>query len=106
MDEAPNLDYICQLSQGNKDFMRKILQVVKKELPLEIKTYKLHLAEEDFVLAAEDVHKLKHKISILGLEKGYHLAVDHEENLIKSNVSLKLDFDEILVLMLRFIEKT
>lgn len=106
MDEAPNLDYICQLSQGNKDFMRKILQVVKMELPLEIKTYKLHLAEEDFVLAAEDVHKLKHKISILGMEKGYHLAVDHEENLIKGNASLKLDFDKILVLMLRFIEKT
>ncbi len=106
MDDVPNLDYICQLSQGDKDFMHKILQVVKKELPLEICTYNLHLAEEDFIMAAEDVHKLKHKISILGLEKGYHLAVDHEENLIKGNVSLKLDFDKILELMLRFIEKT
>ncbi|SHJ89641.1 hypothetical protein SAMN04487911_1536 [Arenibacter nanhaiticus] len=106
MDVVPNLDYICQLSQGDKSFIHEILQVIKKELPLEIWTYNLHLAEEDFVMAAEDVHKLKHKISILGMEKGYHLAVDHEENLIKGNVSLKLDFDEILELMLCFIEKT
>ena len=53
-------------------------------------------AEEKFKEAAEVVHKLKHKISILGLEKGYEVAANFENNLIQNSELGKVDFESIL----------
>ena len=42
------------------------------------------------------MHKLKHKISILGLEKGYEVAVAYENNLLNGTTDLKDQFERIL----------
>ena len=42
------------------------------------------------------MHKLKHKISILGLEKSYYLAADFEDELKKGQTSLATDFEKVL----------
>jgi hypothetical protein len=44
---------------------------------------------------AQSVHKLKHKISILGLEKSY-LAEEYESNLKNNSTNLHSDFESIL----------
>jgi hypothetical protein len=49
---------------------------------------------------------LKHKISILGLEKSYQIAIDYENQLKEGNSVLKDAFEEILAEMMRFIDKT
>ena len=49
------------------------------------------------------MHKLKHKISILGLEKSYDIAVAYEENLIEGNTKGKEDFDKILANITSFL---
>jgi HPt (histidine-containing phosphotransfer) domain-containing protein len=104
MKEQPNLLYLKEISGGDLAFENQMLEIVKKELPEEIKSYENSLKENNFKLTAEIVHKLKHKISILGLEKSYQIAIDFEENLKKSNLSLQIEFEEILDSMINFIK--
>ena len=104
MNEKPNLLYLKEISGGDVEFEEKLLKIVKKELPEEINTYKNFLNENNFKQAAELVHKIKHKISILGLEKSYQVAIDYEEDLKQDNLNLKLEFEEILNSKICFIK--
>ena len=63
----------------------------------------LALKNKDFIKTAEDVHKLKHKISILGLQKGYVIATDYENNLKEGNYTLQEDFEKILQMITTYI---
>ena len=78
MKEQPNLSYIHQLSGRDPVFEEKLISIIKKEFPEEKARYFKHLEEKNYKLTAEDVHKLKHKISILGLEASYYLAENYE----------------------------
>lgn len=101
--EQPNLSYIDALSGGDKAFKLKLISIVKEELPLEIEVYQKNIKLKNFKEAAENVHKLKHKISILGLETSYQIAVDYEEHLKVNSIELKKEFDAILKEMIRFV---
>ena len=79
--EQPNLNYIHKLSGGNAAFELQLITVLKKEFPLEKEQLKNVVEANKLNEAAELVHKLKHKFSILGLEKSYELAVEYENNL-------------------------
>ena len=79
--EQPNLNYIEELSEGDKAFEAKLILVLKKELPLEFEEYQRNFEEKNCIKTAENVHKLKHKISILGLTKGYEEAAKFENDL-------------------------
>ncbi len=103
--EQPNLNYINDLSGGNEEFKAKIIGILKRELPVEIGTYMEQMTLEDHSQAAQAVHKLKHKVSILGLEKSYYLASDYEDNLYDNSVALKEDFEQILKAMEEFVEQ-
>ena len=50
------------------------------------------------------MHKLKHKISILGLEKSYYIAEEFEENLKENSSHLQSDFESILKRMQDFLD--
>ena len=78
--EQPNLSYINNLSGGDKAFEAKLIGIIKEEYPVEKAIYIKNIELKNFKEAAENVHKLKHKISILGLEKSYNTANTFEEN--------------------------
>ena len=59
---------------------------------------------ENVLRAGDDVHKIKHKISILGLTKSYDVAVDYENNLIENSTEGKVEFEAILQNMTSFLE--
>lgn len=101
--EQPNLNYIDQLSAGDEEFKAKMIAIVKEELPMEIIAYKENLTQEKYMLTAECVHKLKHKISILGLENSYYLADQFENNLKQESTLLKNEFNLTLETMQEFI---
>ncbi len=103
--EQPNLSYIEELSGGDQSFKKKLIDIVKQELPHEISEYNTHVKAGLFDLAAENVHKLKHKISILGLEQAYYLAVDYEEDLKNKKMEKQVEFEKILSQMSLFIEQ-
>ncbi|WP_111707424.1 Hpt domain-containing protein [Lutibacter citreus] len=104
MTEKPNLEYLKELSGGDIEFEQKMLEVVKKELPVEIENYKKHLVNKQFNEAAELVHKIKHKISVLGLEESYQVAIDYEEELKKGQIKQQKSFEDILDSMTIFVE--
>ncbi len=94
--EQPNLSYINELSGGDEAFKNKLITILKNEFPEEKEVYFKNFKAKNFKETAENVHKLKHKISILGLEESYKIAENYEDNLKESNVSGYETFNEIL----------
>jgi len=103
--EQPNQSYINTLSGNDEAFKQKLINIIKEEFPIEKQTYFDNINAENFKLAADNVHKLKHKISILGLEKSYEVAGAYENNLIKASTDLKEEFEVILTVMTTYIEE-
>lgn len=103
--EIPNTNYIDELSGENNDFKNKLIGILKKELPEEVNLYKTQIEKLLFNDAALSVHKLKHKISILGLEKSYYIAENFESNLKNNSTDLQDDFENILKSMQAFVDK-
>ena len=103
--ETPNLNYIEQLSGGDATFEKKLLSVFKMEFPQEIAIYNENISNKAYLKAAGNVHKLKHKFGILGLEKGYQIAVDYEENLKIESFTLQEEFEEILNKITQFLKE-
>ena len=103
--EQPNLSYIHKLSGGDVSFEKKLIEILKSEFPEEKKEYSKNISNKKYSLAAANVHKLKHKISILGLEKSYIIAERYEDNLNQENKSLYDDFNAILDVMTLFLEQ-
>ncbi|NLP59185.1 Hpt domain-containing protein [Lutibacter sp. B1] len=94
--EKPNLTYIHNLSGGDKEFKKKIISIIKEEYPEEINEYYTNFNLKNYSIAATNVHKLKHKISILGLEESYEIAAEYENNLKEGNSILSDKFEIIL----------
>ena len=103
--EQPNLSYIHSMSGGDKAFEQKLLNIIKLEFPKEKEVYYANYTEKNFKHAAENVHKLKHKISILGLAKSYEIAVAFENNLLDGNTNLNEEFESILNTITNYLQQ-
>tara|TARA_R110000868_G_scaffold288378_1_gene548677 strand:- start:3937 stop:4254 length:318 start_codon:yes stop_codon:yes gene_type:complete len=101
--EQPNINYINKLSGDNEAIKSKMIGILKKELPQETTTYNKQMQNKEFIFAAQSVHKLKHKIAVLGLEKSYYLAEKFENNLKNNEVDLQSSFEYVLALMNQFV---
>jgi len=104
MTEQPNLSYINQMSGGDKNFEEKLMGIIKIEYPKEKETYLQNIEAKKYKDSADNVHKLKHKISILGLEKSYGIAVTYEENLLNGMEDGRKDFEAILDTITDYLE--
>jgi len=102
--EKPNLSYIKKLSSGDIIFENKIISILKEEFPVECESYENSINSDDFEAAAEMVHKIKHKISILGLEKSYNVAVEHEKNLNNRSKTFASEFDNVLKIITTYLK--
>ena len=103
--EQPNLSYIHSMSGGDKAFEQKLLNIIKLEFPKEKEVYYANYTKKNFKHAAENVHKLKHKISILGLAKSYEIAVAFENNLLEGNTNLNEEFESILNTITNYLQQ-
>lgn len=101
--EEPNLVQIELIAGEDKDFRQTLIDIIKKELPQETNDYRTNLKDENFKMAAEHVHKLKHKIGIFGLENGYKMASSYETELKQGSKSLEPEFEALLVTMATFV---
>lgn len=101
--DTPSLTYINKLSKGDETFSKKLIHVIKTEFPQETDLYHKDFALKKFKNAAQSVHKLKHKMSILSFEKGYFIASQHEENLNDGNDELGQEFQEVLKIITNYL---
>lgn len=103
--DIPNLNYIKELSGGDTQFEKKVLAILKEEFPMELDRFLDNYKKKDYKKSAEDVHKLKHKISILGLVNGYHVAAAFENELKLESNSLYGSFMEVMNQIKLFLKK-
>ena len=94
--ELPNDSYLNEISNGDEVFKQKLIEIIKCEFPSEKEAFKYSFSTKNYEKAAEDVHKLKHKINIFSLSKGYKIAVDFENELKQGTFKSYLDFNEVL----------
>ena len=94
--EQPNLSLIKEISGNDIAFENNILEIIRKEFPEEVKLFKENFRIKNFNEASNNVHKIKHKISLLGLQKGLETASEYEIALKKGNIELHNNFLEIL----------
>ncbi len=101
--ERPNIEYILKLSGNEESVKLKLIRVLKYELPIEIEAYGACIALNNCQQAAFYVHKIKHKIAILGLTKTYHMSEKYEIQLSENRKELQNDFENALTVMLNFV---
>jgi hypothetical protein len=94
--ELPNLTFIKEIAEDDIPFQNSILDIIKKEFPAEVESFNKNFADKNYLEASKDVHKLKHKISLLGLKEGLVKASQFEKDLLENNIELHGDFVEIL----------
>lgn len=94
--EQPNLSLIKEISGNDITFQNSILEIIKKEFPVEVALFKENFSANNFLEASKNVHKIKHKISLLGLEKGLEIASAYEIALKEGVINLHNNFLEII----------
>ena len=94
--EKPNLSLIKEISGNDIEFENNILDIIKLEFPEEVKLFKTNFKDKKYLEASNNIHKIKHKISLLGLEKGLETASAFEIELKQGNIKLHHSFIEIL----------
>ena len=102
--EQPNLEYIDRLARGDESIKKELINIIKIEFPEEKKEYFASIKSGSFKRIEESVHRLKHKISILGLVKSYEIANEFEINLRKLDLNGQEDFEKILRLITQYIK--
>ncbi|EAR11963.1 hypothetical protein PI23P_11537 [Polaribacter irgensii 23-P] len=102
--ESPNLKYINQLAAGDAAVKEELIHIIKTEFPEEKKEYCKSIESGDFSRIAEIIHRVKHKISILGLIEGYEIANVFEYNLRNSDLKGKAAFEKVLMAITAYIK--
>jgi HPt (histidine-containing phosphotransfer) domain-containing protein len=105
MDEQPNLDYFNEIANGEAAILNKLISILKSEFPQQLESYNQNILDANYIEAAEALHKLKHKVGLLGLENGYAIANQYENNLREHNFENKNEFEAILKNITNFIQK-
>ncbi len=101
--DHPNLNYIEGLSGGDLIFKGKLIAIIKAEFPEEKASYLHSFQSKNYKETAEMVHKLKNKISMLGMQNAYLLAQNYEEDLKLDLIDRQEDFLQVLDQMSQFI---
>jgi HPt (histidine-containing phosphotransfer) domain-containing protein len=104
--EKPNLEYIEKLSRGDESIRNELINVIKTEFPDEQKKYQISARNIDFKQIGDNVHRIKHKFSILGLETSYEKANNFEKSLREHRLddAQKEYFDNILEVISQYLK--
>jgi hypothetical protein len=106
MMEKPNLTYINKLAREDISVKNTLINVIKEEFPIEIKEYYNSVEKKIFKEIESNVHRIKHKFSILGLEENYENANKFEHNLRESRIEVmqKEKFEHILDVISQYLK--
>lgn len=94
--EQPNIDFFEKLAQGDISFKKKLIETLKQDFFDDYKNYNTKLVEQDYSQIKFYVHRIKHKIGILGLKESFKMATQYEEELKLNNLNLKSEFEKTL----------
>lgn len=84
----PSLDYLHELAPHDEGFRNRLLNVLVTEFPGEFESYSNAVEKQEWKAAVTYLHKLKHKIGILGMPELHALAELHEVDLENGSLPL------------------
>lgn len=104
--EKPNLTYIDQLAREDVSVKNTLIKVIKDEFPIEVEEYFNSVEKNNFKEIESNVHRVKHKFSILGLEENYENANKYEHNLRENKIEIaqKEQFETILEVISQYLK--
>jgi len=102
---SPNLAYIDEISDNDIIFRNKLISIIKREFPVERNEFLSNYDTNQYIHAAENVHKLKHKINIFGLKKGFEIAIKFENELNNEKFDSYQDFIVVLDLIDNYLKE-
>lgn len=102
--ETPNLNYLKDIAAGDVAFEENILNLLKKEFPKDYALFNENFNKKKYKEAAQNVHKIKLKISMLGLKKGLEIASNFEKDLKLNDIKLSQDFINVLKKILVYLK--
>lgn len=88
-EKITNLEYLEDLSKGNKAFVKEMIVIFLSENPEEIKTIEKGIAEKNYELIKASAHKLRSTIPFIGLDKVIEREVEEMETLATNHDSIK-----------------
>lgn len=69
LQKVTNLDYLIELSKGNKEFVVEMIEIFLAENPEEIASLENAISEQNFEQIKSAAHKMKSTIPFVGLDK-------------------------------------
>ena len=105
MREEPNIDYIIKLVGYDNELKARLIDLLKNEFPEDVAVYDGNIQKGNLTLAAENVHKLNHKLALLGYEKSYAMAQAYEQELKEGKSERRSQFEAVLQQIQDFINK-
>jgi len=102
--EKPNLLYLKNISKGDASFENKIIDILNEEFQEEVNYYYYYFKSKDYNKVKIYVHRIKHKMSILGLEKSYKLTNIFENSIRNLDFENQEYFENMLPIMLQFLK--
>lgn len=101
---TPNTEYIDKLANEDKAFRSKLIGLIREEWPEEIAEYQKQVTDQNWKKAGAAVHKIKHKISIFGLEEGYRIARKLEEQYKDGVEAPRESFDRVVKVITEYLK--
>jgi len=102
---SPNLNYLEEISENDISFQRKLIDIIKEEFPKEKKSFLKNVELKKFNDASENIHKLKHKIHMFGMNEGYLIAQQLENELRENKINSYPQFMVVLIRIENFLKQ-
>jgi HPt (histidine-containing phosphotransfer) domain-containing protein len=88
-EKVTNLEYLNQISKGNRKFECEMIKIFLAENPPEIKALQKCIHERNFLLIKAAAHKLKSTLPFVGLDKILGNDVTEMEMLAESGSGIE-----------------
>lgn len=94
--ETPNMNYVIELGGEDHIFRKKFVEILKREFTDQLGNYLYHIKQDEPRAAAEVVHKIKYKFTMLSMKRAFYFSEAYEEQLHVGDMSSDDDFKKIL----------
>lgn len=101
--ESLNIEYLEAIANGDLEFLKSLIAIIKTEFPEERAMFEENFKAKAYDSAAENVHKIKHKINMFGLQQGYQVAQQFESELKQGKTNAYKAFETVLDTLENFI---
>ena len=88
-DKITNLDYLTELSKGDKEFIKDMIRIFLEENPREVKDLAAAIDKKDHTAIKNTAHKMKSTIPFVGVDKIIGNEVSEIEKLGSENGDIK-----------------